>query len=106
MSKGLGHWVWLVITCSLFMVQPAVAAEGSTGQLVSVHWLEKNLKRDDVVLIDASPAKAYAAGHIPGAVNVDLYSFGGREVPVAEMERRIQSWGVSAGTKIVLYDQG
>ncbi len=57
-------------------------------------------------MLDASPAKLHAAGHIPGAVNVDIFSFGGREVPVAEMERRIQSWGVSPGKKIVLYDQG
>ena len=39
-------------------------------------------------------------------MNVDVFSFGGREVPAAEMERRIQSWGISPGKKIVLYDQG
>ena len=105
MSKGLSHWFWAVITSSLLLIQPAMGAEGA-DPLVSVQWLGKNLKRDDLLLIDASPAKLYAAGHIPGAVNVDLFSFGGREVPVAEMERRIQSWGVSAGKKIVLYDQG
>ena len=103
MSKSLRHWICAVIGSSLLLVQPAVAAG---DPLVSVQWLEKNLKRGDIVLIDASPAKLYAAGHIPGAVNVDVFSFGGREVPVAEMERRIQSWGVSAGKKVVLYDQG
>ena len=36
MSKGLSHWFWVVITASLFMVQPAMAAEGNSGQLVSV----------------------------------------------------------------------
>lgn len=106
MSNGLSHWFCAVIASSLLLVQPAVAGEGAGGPLVSVQWLEKNLKRNDVLLIDASPAKLHAAGHIPGAVNVDLFSFGGREVPAAEMERRIQSWGVSAGKKIVLYDQG
>ena len=106
MAKDLTHWFLVVITSSLFMAQPAVAAEGSKDQLVSVAWLEKNLQRDDVLVIDASPAKLHAAGHIPGALNVDLFSFGGREVPAAEMERRIQSWGVSPGKKLVLYDQG
>ena len=106
MRKGRSHWLWVAIASCLFIVQPAVAAEGSDGQLVSVQWLEKNLRRDDVLVIDASPAKLHSAGHIPGAVNVDVFSFGGREVPAAEMERRIQSWGVSAGKKIVLYDQG
>jgi thiosulfate/3-mercaptopyruvate sulfurtransferase len=106
MSKGLIHWLLGVIASSLFLMQPALAAEGGNGQLVSVQWLEKNLKRDDVVVLDASPAKAYSAGHIPGAVNIDVFSFGGREVSAAEMQQRIQSWGVSDGKTIVLYDQG
>jgi len=106
MSKRSRHLLLVVITSSLFIGQPAVAAEGTPGQLVSVPWLERNLQRDDVLVLDASPAKLHAAGHIPGAVNVDIFSFGGREVPVGEMERRIQSWGVSPGKKIVLYDQG
>ena len=105
MSKRLIHWVLLVITSSLFMVQPALAAQGG-GQLVGVQWLEKNLGRDDVLLLDASPAQMYSKGHIPGAVNVDVFSFGGRQLSAAGMERLIQSWGVSAGKKIVLYDQG
>ena len=106
MAKGLIHLILAVITSSLFVAQPAVAAEGSNGKLVSVSWLEKNLKRDDVLVLDASPAQVYSAKHIPGAVNVDVFSFGGREIPAAEMERRIQSWGVSAAKKIVIYDQG
>ncbi|TAK46576.1 MAG: hypothetical protein EPO27_07625, partial [Betaproteobacteria bacterium] len=105
MSREMSHW-FLALIASLSMVQPALAAEGNRGQLVSVQWLEKNLKRDDLLLIDASPAKLHSAGHIPGAVNVDLFSFGGREVPAAEMQRRFQSWGVADGKKIVLYDQG
>ena len=104
MSKGLVHWILVVVTSSLFMAQPALPTEG--GGLVSVQWLEENLKRDDLLLLDASPAPVYSARHIPGAVNVDIFSFGGREIPAAEMQRRIQSWGVSAGKKVVIYDQG
>ncbi len=106
MSKILSYWFFVFITSSLFMMQPAVAAEESKGNLVSVQWLERNLNRDDVLLLDASIGQMYAAKHIPGAVSVDVFSFGGREIPAAEMERRIQSWGVSAGKKIVIYDQG
>lgn len=106
MSKALSHWILAVIASSLFMVQPAVAAEGGIGQLASVEWLGKNLKRDDLLLLDASPGRVYAARHIPGAVNVDVFTFGGREMSTVEMERLIQSWGVSAGKKIVIYDQG
>ena len=106
MSKGPGHWLLAVVASILFLVQPALAAEGGKGSLVGVEWLQKNLHRDDVLLIDASFAKMHAAGHIPGAVNVDVFSFGGRQLSAAEMEKLFRSWGVSAGKKVVLYDQG
>jgi 3-mercaptopyruvate sulfurtransferase SseA len=106
MWKALSRWLLVTVTGSLFLAQPALAAEAGIGPLVSVQWLEKNLQRDDLLLIDASFGKMHSAGHIPGAVNVDLLTFGGRQLSAAEMERLIQSWGVSAGKKIVLYDQG
>ena len=90
----------------LLLAQPLMAAEGIKGNLVSVNWLEKNLKNADVLILDASPAQVYKAQHIPGAVNVDLLTYGVHEVPLAEMEQRYQSWGISPGKKIVMYDQG
>jgi len=106
MSKIFSHWLLMAIAGCLFMGEPAGAAEQGRKNLVTAAWLEKNLKREDIVLLDTSPAKIYTEKHIPGAVNVDVYGFGGREVAVADMERRIQSWGVSPGRKIVIYDQG
>lgn len=104
MGNHLRHWLWIVVAASLLAVLPAAAADG--GNLVSARWLEKNLGRDDVLVIDASPAKLHAAGHIPGAVNVDLFGFGALEPSAADMQRRIRSWGVGEGMKVVLYDQG
>ena len=106
MSKIFRVWLFLLFTSSSFMLLPVSAAETGKGNLVNVQWLENNLQREDVLLIDASPGQLYAAKHIPGAVNVDVFSFGGRETSVTEMEQRIQSWGVSAGKKIVIYDEG
>jgi 3-mercaptopyruvate sulfurtransferase SseA len=106
MSKSLRYWLLVAVSGWLCMLQPAIATGEGKGNLVSVDWLAKNLQRDDVLVLDASPAPLYAAKHIPGARNVDVFGFGGREVPAAEMERRIQSWGVSAEKKIVIYDQG
>ena len=106
MRSLTNYWFALAITSCLWLVQPALAAEAGKGNLVSVDWLDKNLPGGDVLVIDASPGQVYAARHIPGAINVDLFSFGGREVPAAEMERRIQSWGVGGGKKVVIYDQG
>lgn len=96
----------LAVAVCLLAAQPSMAAEGIDGNLASVEWLEKNLNRDDVLVLEASFGPMNSAQHIPGAVNVNLVSFGGREIPAAEMERLLQSWGVSAGKKIVIYDQG
>lgn len=96
----------LAVAACLLLTRPLMAAEGIKGNLVSVEWLAKNLHRDDVLLFEASFGQMNSGKHIPGAVTVDLISFGGREIPAAEMERRMQSWGVSAGKKIVIYDSG
>jgi 3-mercaptopyruvate sulfurtransferase SseA len=96
----------LALASCLCLSHCAVAADGINGNLVSVEWLQKNIGNPDVLLLDASPAQLYMAKHMPGAVNVDVISFGGREVPLPEMESRMQSWGVGKGRTIVIYDQG
>ncbi len=106
MSKKFRVWFFLLFTTSSFMLLPVLAADAGRGNLVNIQWLEQNLHREDVLLLDASPGQLYVAKHIVGAVNVDVFSFGGRESSVVEMEQRIQSWGVSSGKKIVIYDQG
>jgi len=90
----------------LLLAQPSMAAEGIQGNLVNVHWLEKNLHNADLLLLDASPTQIHTANHIPGAVSVDLYSYGVQERPVAETDKLFQSWGISPGKTIVIYDQG
>jgi 3-mercaptopyruvate sulfurtransferase SseA len=103
--RGSKRRCLLVIASCLILAQPLMA-QGPTGNLVDVKWVEKNLANDSVLILDASPAPMYAAGHIPGAVAVDVFSYGAQEKPLAEMERMYQSWGVSSGQTIVLYDQG
>ena len=106
MPQMLRPWL-LAAFVSAMLAAPAVrAAEAPDRHLVGVAWLAQNLNTDEVLVLDASPAQVYAAKHIAGAINVDLFSFGVQDVPIAEMERRLQSWGVSAGRKIVIYDQG
>ena len=106
MSKGTRPWPLLAVAGFLLLAQPLMAAEGVTRNLVDVKWLEQHLHDPDILILDASPAPSYAAQHIPGAVNVDAYVYGGQDKPVAETERLYQAWGVSPGKKIVMYDQG
>ena len=106
MSKGLRHRCLVVVAGCLLLAQPSMAAEAITRNLVDVSWLERHLDDPAVLILDASPAPLHAAQHIRGAINVDAFVYGGREVPVAETERLYQNWGVSPGKTIVLYDQG
>ena len=85
---------------------PALAVEGIEGRLVGPQWLAQNLDRPDLLLLDASMPPQHAAGHIPGAVTASVFGIIGRDLPPAEMERRIRAWGVSPGRKIVVYDAG
>lgn len=132
MLKGFKHGVLLALAGCLLCVQPLLAADGTKGNLVSVNWLEKNLRKPDVLVLDASPTQSYLSKHVPGAVSVSFtgeqatsqgvnLSYGGgtdyfadrenqpyplQEMPTKEMEKVFQSWGVSANKKIVIYDQG
>ena len=103
MSVILRYCALAALIIGSTLVQPAVAADGSR-HLVTAAWLQQHL--NDVLVLDASPAQMHAGRHIPGAVNADLFSYGVQEGAVADMERRLQSWGISPGRKIVIYDQG
>ena len=83
-----------------------VLAGAAQARLVDGAWLESRLGRDDLVVIDASPAKLYASGHVPGAHNFDLMSFGGEDPSAQDLERRIQGFGIGPGKQVVIYDQG
>jgi len=107
MSKVLRYCFLLAVAGCLLLAQPLMAADAVEGHLVNVKWLEKNLKNADVLILDASATQIYTAKHIPGAVSVDLFAwYGLQEMPVADMEKLYQSWGISPGKKIVMYDQG
>ncbi len=88
--------------------------------LVSTKWLAEEIEACDLRIVDASnhlptagrDARAeYEAGHIPGAVFMDLASLTDADsdvpsaLPTAEMfASRMQKLGLGDGSRIVLYD--
>ena len=74
--------------------------------MVSVEWLQKNLARDDVLVLDASPGPAHRKQHIAGAVGAGFFPFGPGEVVPAQVQNRLRGWGVKPGQQIVIVDQG
>jgi len=97
---------FIVVICILLLAQTLNAGDGINGNLVNVEWLHSNLNNPDVVILDASPAKIFNSKHIPGAINVDFFTYGSQEGSSAEIEKLYQSWGISPGKKVVIYDQG
>lgn len=88
--------------------------------LVSTEWLANEIGASDLRILDASnhlpdagrDARAeYAAGHIPGAVFLDLASLVDTTSPVPsalpkpeQFAARMQALGIGDGSRVVLYD--
>jgi len=60
-----------VVIFSVF-ISTLSALAGELPAIVSTDWLEKNLKKDKLIILDVRKVEYYQEGHIPGAVN-DFY---------------------------------
>jgi len=61
--------------------------------IVSAEWLENNMDNADLVILDVRDSAIYAAGHIPGSVNVPAYPNGyinapGEKLPWMELPEK------------------
>lgn len=88
--------------------------------LVTTEWLADTLDAPDLRVADASwflpehardAAAEYAAGHIPGAVFMDLNAFAAKDSPLPSMlpspeqlASRMQYLGLGDGMRLVIYD--
>jgi thiosulfate/3-mercaptopyruvate sulfurtransferase len=91
--------------------------------LVTTAWLAEALGADDLVVLDATytstlpgsakqdPRAEYAAGHIPGALLLDLDILVDADDPLPSMlppralfEARMAELGITAESRVVLYD--
>jgi len=112
MLSSLRYWLLAVPALLATLAGlPAAAAnaaiaitEARSSRLVDVAWLQQN--RMEVLLLDASMTPQHRAAHIAGAVSADFYRYSADETNPAAMAQRMQSWGISPGRKVVVYDQG
>lgn len=80
--------------------------------LVSTEWLADHLSDPNIRILDARRAEAYAASHIPGALNLPIA--GGYYIkdsndprfvmPPDQFKPLMESLGVSDSTQIIAYD--
>jgi thiosulfate/3-mercaptopyruvate sulfurtransferase len=83
-------------------------ARPEPGRLATLEWIRDNLQRPDLVLLDARSPGEYAAGCLPGAVNVDwmeAVAFGGQHMlkPATELRRLFAQVGVVEEREVVAY---
>ena len=115
-------------TAALLLALPALAAHAQTGAgatarsgpaiepIVSTEWLQREIGRPDLVILQFGTAEEFAKGHLPGAVAVDY----GRqliapategalrvELPTVEMLQSVlRAKGVTATSRVVIvFDQ-
>jgi thiosulfate/3-mercaptopyruvate sulfurtransferase len=79
--------------------------------LIATTDLKKILNNSDLLLIDTRSFKEYAEGHIPGAINLDLFAFHwidtskeGLESFNVQTQKILSFVGVTYEKKIVFYD--
>jgi len=79
--------------------------------LISTTDLKKELQNPNLVLIDARSFKEYSQGHIPGAVNLDLFAYHwfdttpqGIEIFNEQTKKILSFVGVTLSKKVVFYD--
>lgn len=79
--------------------------------LVDLDWLDRQTA--PVLIIDARPAEAYRAGHIPGAINLDTFFYvnehtdpDGLQTIAADWSRMFGAAGITPADTAVFYDEG
>ena len=91
-----------------------------TGPFVTADWLAQRLAAPDIVVVDGSwylpamnrdAAAEYRAGHIPGAVRVDIDAVRDEDSPLPHMlprpevfASRMRALGIGDGMTVVVYD--
>lgn len=77
--------------------------------VVSTQWLAKHLHEKDLVILDVSQPKAYAKGHIPGAINAPIGQW--REhhgnylliKPPHKIQELLRNLGIDEKKEVVIY---
>ena len=79
--------------------------------LISSEELHQILNGSNVLIVDSRSYKEYSQGHIPGAVNLDLFAFHWIDtseegiISFNEQMRKILSYaGIDENRKIIFYD--
>jgi thiosulfate/3-mercaptopyruvate sulfurtransferase len=104
-------WHRAGIATAVQQTHPADSAEADP--LVDTAWLRERLGSDDLVLVGFMPPDEFAAGHIPGSVQIDwpeLELADTSDASVASWETSVAAivggLGITLETDVLVYDNG
>ncbi|HPD57128.1 MAG TPA: sulfurtransferase [Smithellaceae bacterium] len=97
------------VLIAIALLLPLSALARGIDPIVSTDWLQKNLKKGNLVIVDLRKVEDYQAGHIPGSVNVFYGSWAIKkgdllnELPLVEdLADVIGGAGIDKNTLVVL----
>lgn len=100
------------VLIAIALLLPLSALARGIDPIVSTDWLQKNLKKGNLVIVDLRKVEDYQAGHITGSVNVFYGSWAIKkgdllnELPfVEDLADVIISAGIDKNTLVVLVDK-
>ncbi len=103
-ARILAFFLFLSAAALLAMTS---ASAVTSSPLISAEQLASRLASSDPpLLLDASFPQLHAAGHVEGAVSVNLFAYAAGTRTLAQMSQLFQSWGLKPGRKVVLMDEG
>ena len=117
-------FIQLITLSALVVVATVIAACSSeeeatiekaeaSGKLVSSDWMLENLDNEDVVVVDLRKEEDYAAGHIPGAIQLtpkavfqqeDENGVAGMLPAAAHIATALSELGIEPSDTVVFYD--
>lgn len=107
-------WSGLLLLFCLFLLSPLAAAEKNQARSLRIDSAElaSILSREDLLVLDVRKPEDYAAGHIPGAVNLPVnktFRQSGRTDRVAGpayIQELFGNAGIDRQKQLVVYDDG
>jgi thiosulfate/3-mercaptopyruvate sulfurtransferase len=93
--------------CALAGLSPSQSDFPNAALLVSGASVAESVGEANLVIIDARPSTAYAASHIPHAINInynDYYTFGKGLNSVTTLNSLLSKAGLTTGMTLVIYD--
>lgn len=106
----MGRFSTYVLLVAMLFAVAAPAGSAGFNPLVTTAWLSANMNAPGLVVLDIREKEEYAAGHLPGALNLPYSGIAVRrellanELPeMTAFEKALQQLGVNEDSTVVVY---